>query len=382
MKHLLLSTLLVAGLAAQAADVTYNFAEPAGLTPSITLEDHVSGDQTQTYTNVSGTKFTNGDITFVADSAVEKATSPRIWKATAGISLRVYKNNTLTFTTSKGTITNVVFNNANTNWTAATANAGAIVFDGKVGTWGGSTNNLVITVDANSKTVSINNIVVTYDPNGTPGEGGGEVPDQPQGPTTATFEKVSSITSGGSYVFVSKDGKVGAVIDESKEYGRLALEAPTESTENSVVTNVANAITINAVEGGYVLIDSYNRYLSMDATHFTSFQLYKEQQGGSLWIASFNNGAVEFVNTQDEGCTIGQGYANDSTLYTNIAPAAAGAKQELPYLYKRKTTSIADINAEAEAPIEYYNLQGILVKNPANGIYIRRQGTRSSKVAL
>ena len=32
------------------------------------------------------------------------------------------------------------------------------------------------------------------------------------------------------------------------------------------------------------------------------------------------------------------------------------------------------------APVEYYNLQGIRVDNPAGGIFIRRQGSRVEKV--
>lgn len=35
---------------------------------------------------------------------------------------------------------------------------------------------------------------------------------------------------------------------------------------------------------------------------------------------------------------------------------------------------------DSNAPVEYYNLQGIRVDNPANGIYIRRRGSRVEKV--
>ena len=38
--------------------------------------------------------------------------------------------------------------------------------------------------------------------------------------------------------------------------------------------------------------------------------------------------------------------------------------------------------AEAEGEVEYYNLQGIRVANPENGIYIRRQGTKVTKVLV
>jgi len=37
---------------------------------------------------------------------------------------------------------------------------------------------------------------------------------------------------------------------------------------------------------------------------------------------------------------------------------------------------------EADAPVEYFNLQGIRVANPDNGVYIRRQGNKVGKVIL
>lgn len=47
------------------------------------------------------------------------------------------------------------------------------------------------------------------------------------------------------------------------------------------------------------------------------------------------------------------------------------------------TTGITAVEAEdADAPVEYYNMQGVRVMNPAQGLYIRRQGNRVEKVAL
>ncbi|MDE5657219.1 MAG: hypothetical protein K2I19_09145, partial [Muribaculaceae bacterium] len=37
---------------------------------------------------------------------------------------------------------------------------------------------------------------------------------------------------------------------------------------------------------------------------------------------------------------------------------------------------------DANAPVEYYNLQGVRVQNPENGLYIRRQGKNVTKVIL
>lgn len=44
---------------------------------------------------------------------------------------------------------------------------------------------------------------------------------------------------------------------------------------------------------------------------------------------------------------------------------------------------VADITADdSDAPVEYFNLSGVRVDNPANGLYIRRQGSKVQKVML
>ena len=40
----------------------------------------------------------------------------------------------------------------------------------------------------------------------------------------------------------------------------------------------------------------------------------------------------------------------------------------------------ADTGNNANAPVEYFDLQGRRVTNPSAGIYIRRQGSHSSKI--
>lgn len=51
-------------------------------------------------------------------------------------------------------------------------------------------------------------------------------------------------------------------------------------------------------------------------------------------------------------------------------------------LAEGETTGIDGIVADENAPVEYYNHQGIRVENPENGIFIRRQGSKTTKVAL
>jgi len=45
-------------------------------------------------------------------------------------------------------------------------------------------------------------------------------------------------------------------------------------------------------------------------------------------------------------------------------------------------SGIDDVVAEEDAPVEYYTLQGVRVAEPTPGLYIRRQGSKVSKVVI
>lgn len=45
-------------------------------------------------------------------------------------------------------------------------------------------------------------------------------------------------------------------------------------------------------------------------------------------------------------------------------------------------SAVNEIDADDNAPVEFFNLQGVKVSNPENGVYIRRQGSKAEKVIL
>lgn len=160
---------------------------------------------------------------------------------------------------------------------------------------------------ANYTTYRVDNVVVG-EASSTP-----DVPDQPTG--EAKFRLATSVTSGNQYVLVV-DGQVGSCISESLSYGRLAMES-VAITDNEFTTDMANAITITAVTGGYTMVDSFGRYLSMDATHTNSFQLYSAQEEGSVWSISVDaQGIATITNKLKSDCDVVR-----SGTYTNIAPS-------------------------------------------------------------
>lgn len=51
---------------------------------------------------------------------------------------------------------------------------------------------------------------------------------------------------------------------------------------------------------------------------------------------------------------------------------------------KDGSSGVSNINAsdDKDVPVEYYNLQGVKVADPSNGIYIRRQGSQTTKMMV
>lgn len=56
--------------------------------------------------------------------------------------------------------------------------------------------------------------------------------------------------------------------------------------------------------------------------------------------------------------------------------------QLYPVKVSKSGSAVEDITVDANAPVEFYNLQGIRVANPENGIFIRRQGDKATKIII
>ncbi len=213
---------------------------------------------------------------------------------------------------------------------------------------------------------------------------GGTTPPTPPTPDLEDYTLATSITSGATYVFVA-NGQLGTAIAESANYGRFSLvDATIQGT--TVKAAAVNAVTITAEGEGYTLVDSYGRYLGVDDSHFTSFQCYTEKNEFTTWNVAFDGAnAIFSVVRGEETITVAVSKGKDGTFYNNIAPAktnglVAGTDYLLPSIYMKSASAVTDITVDANAPVEYYNFQGIRVANPENGVYIRRQGNKVSKV--
>lgn len=336
------------------------------------------------FTNMPGDNTVSGyTFSFATNSGTTK---PQVYQGNA---VRMYAANTLTISGKK--ITKIVFKltkDAGYRYTTFQPSVGALNPAQAAGdtqiTWEGDAESVTFTVGANATLgsdgeakagqIRIESITIY----GEGGEGG-DTPVVPT-PDKVTFEKATSLENG-QYVFVI-DGKVGEPAAAGVSYGRITIGS-TVVTGTSVETVAANAFDIKVANGKATIKDANGRYYGMDDSHFTSFQFYTEVNEGCYWTYEFVGETVKFTNALNPNCFVCQSKGNQGTWYANVAPAAEPAEFNLPMVFKNSGNSaVTEVVVDENAPVEYYNLQGVRVENPAKGLYIRKQGNKVTKVIL
>ena len=113
---------------------------------------------------------------------------------------------------------------------------------------------------------------------------------------------------------------------------------------------------------------------------------------GNSW--DIVNGSDRYgAATHDEPISAG-GTATVTLFPANVSASGANSWAIAPGLYDltvdlaamrlsvSKSAGLFDIEMDSNAPVEYYNLQGVRVANPVSGIYIRVQAGNSEKVIV
>lgn len=114
--------------------------------------------------------------------------------------------------------------------------------------------------------------------------------------------------------------------------------------------------------------------------------------GANGTVTTFNYAAIEFDdNDPTEGTYIE--YLGDLTYRATLLFSGQETEDdESDMLYRilsftwigteEPELGVTTVEADANAPVEYYTLQGVRVANPTSGLYIRRQGHTATKVTI
>ena len=197
--------------------------------------------------------------------------------------------------------------------------------------------------------------------------------DTPTG-GTAVF-KVSTVTDPADGAELA-NGSAGNLIGQSFTDNGVTLAFSANSPSNSVgIFNsdkevrwyANNFITITPAQKT-VITEIYVRTVSNSKGNFS---------------ASIDGKAVETVSGTGVGASNPITWTGEANAPILLTPNAQVRFSYITVKFKGDTTGVEDVTvADENAPVEYYNLQGVRVNNPEGGVYIRRQGNTVTKVLV
>lgn len=163
----------------------------------------------------------------------------------------------------------------------------------------------------------------------------------------------------------------------------FSFDVPLDSNSYSKVTIASDQLE---VEEGYedypYLLTTDGDYMTCQVTTGTSYGSEKV----NLYWTTTDTGTYYDVPYPYVAINKNSNYENDYYMYMDLA----GYNDDYDYLYlyiyvyfnKVETSGISDVISSNNAPVEYYNINGIRVENPTNGLYISKQGNEVKKVII
>lgn len=243
--------------------------------------------------------------------------------------------------------------------------------------------------------------------------------------TSRSFSQIESQFSTGSYPsaimnrqFYVAPYPASSVINLYEELSKVPALTSVSATANFDPENDSRVVFHTTTEFSFDIADAADRYTLAFAITEDNVGPYDQhnyfgaedvEMGGwenmGEWVSTiYNDVARQYASYRGINGSIptsvvaGEKYNFEYT--TNLVSAiqdldnihgvvyvinkATGAVENVTFVKTiGDTTGIEDIDAaDNNSPVEYYNLQGVHVANPANGLYIRRQGTTTSKVFI
>lgn len=405
MKKTLLSLAILLGLsgAAKAAEAVFDLADLWKYTDAVTeqqIKELPSSGANSIDFKKTGIelKSTDGSVTVKLESGTNTSNGPIYYNTNGTRTLRAYKNNVITFTSTEA-LKEIVIANNNTNFKAnsATTSSGSISVSGKNTTWKTGTEevkSVTLTIGASTSTLQFLSFTVNPEPKEI-----AKVADIAA--FVAKADKMNPVIVEGAVNVVYVNGKNIYVEDKS---GRLCIYNASKDWEYAQGDVIPGGFQgIYELRNGLAQMSSPENFaastskveikpevMAIDA--ITMADAYKyvaiEKVTISAGAAARNytleaNGKTFAAYDQFQG-----GIVPESLEGTFNVTGIVGAYKDAPQLLltsvvKMESTAIEDIDIDSvNAPVEYFNLQGVRVANPENGLFIRRQGNKVTKVII
>jgi hypothetical protein len=185
-------------------------------------------------------------------------------------------------------------------------------------------------------------------------------------------------------------------VEYNKDIPALEIEKG-EGTNEVLLSNVtypSDLITISTIKGKFVedtaSYDGYIGYINIEPQIIGSYvDPYGSVNNDLTFCAAYDDTWYSTPTYPVSVWVSNNGYlsfGNWALWFGDELYSGWWSRAEVGYytgnLSKISTTSVGNIAVDENAPVEYFNLQGVRVANPSNGIYIQRQGSKAKKVLV
>ena len=198
-----------------------------------------------------------------------------------------------------------------------------------------------------------------------------EGPEQEEGDD----EDVPAVDFAGTYSAKAKNYYNYTTNKSGEVPFNLVIKAGTEkgTYEITSIAGYDNTMVTATAEGNVLTINLGYNFLTTGATY------------DLLGDASYSNDysvAEGLTITCEDGVYTMTDFSVWTATWTSEGTTYARKEFFSGIELTKGTSAIEDIAADANAPVEYYNLQGVKVANPENGIFIKKQGSKATKIVL
>lgn len=166
--------------------------------------------------------------------------------------------------------------------------------------------------------------------------------------------------------------------------GPIEPEDPTAKVFKGSINNCSYTQGDNTLnyDINYTITYNSDKTLTIKADYVWKNGAPKGATPGEVWI---NNVMNTFVSADNRELTTTATYNSGETLNINFRmPVELGViENQCQYVVGSQTDNVGVETIDTEnTPVEYFNLQGVRVANPENGLFIRRQGKNVTKVII
>lgn len=136
-----------------------------------------------------------------------------------------------------------------------------------------------------------------------------------------------------------------------------------------------NPFEITSADSGKNLLVTTSSMLTSEEAQYFRAYVYPNDDRDDRMATYGQDKISSFQSLVDEGAVIKYEYERGSaSVFKTDLPVA-----RIEYTYN-PSSAVENIEVAPEAPAVYYNLQGIRVSNPENGVYLRVKGGKADKV--